>query len=374
MNTDQTFPFYKKLANILICILSTGFLLIYAKALFCPLFFALLLAILLLPMAVFFEKRLAIHHTIASMLPVLILIVVISLLAYMVSAQFINLIRSWSLFKKQLDLSYIQMQNWIVDHFNISAGSQDNFVHNAESKLVERRGRIAATAVMSATSFLLFVVLLLFDTFFILLYRRLLFTFLVSIFKNRQHDLLYDITDRVQLTIRKYLVGLLIEMAIVSALCTIAFWLIGVKYALFLGLMTGIFNVVPYIGIYSSFVISAFITFATTTIASKVLLLAGAIVAIHLIDANILLPFVVGYWSRINAFATVLGLVAGAIVWGIPGIILSIPANAILRIIFERVDNLKPLGALLGPEHRRGKTRKAGGKETGHGPRFNASQ
>jgi putative permease len=361
MDRDKTFPFYKKLANILICILAIGFIVIYAKVLFCPLIFALLISILLLPLSLFFERRLKLNHVLACILPVLTLIAGIGLVSYLVSAQVVNLIRSWSLFKHELEISFIQLQNWVTYHFNIDGDRQSAFLQNTVSKIMEHRGKIAFQVLFSFSSFLLFIVLFVFDTFFILFYRRLLFRFLVAIFKDGQKEVIYEIVDKVQLTIRKYLIGLLIEMAIVSTLCSIAFWLIGIKYALFLGLMTGIFNVVPYIGIYSSFIISAFVTFTTTAVVSKVILLAVTLIVVHLLDANIILPFVVGHWSRINAFATVIGLVSGAIIWGIPGTILSIPINAILRIIFERVDNLKPFGAVLGPEPS-DKTRKTTGR------------
>ena len=69
---------------------------------------------------------------------------------------------------------------------------------------------------------------------------------------------------------------------------------------------------------------------------------------IHLVDSNFLLPTIVGSKVKLNAFVTFLGLLLGEMIWGLSGMFLSIPIMAILKIIFDRVDDLKPWGYLLG--------------------------
>jgi predicted PurR-regulated permease PerM len=64
----------------------------------------------------------------------------------------------------------------------------------------------------------------------------------------------------------------------------------------------------------------------------------------------VLLPVIVGSKVRINAFITVLGVIIGEAVWGIPGTFLAIPIIAIAKIIFDRVESLKPWGMLFGDE------------------------
>ena len=68
----------------------------------------------------------------------------------------------------------------------------------------------------------------------------------------------------------------------------------------------------------------------------------------HLIDSNILLPLIVGSKVRINAFITLLGVVVGEMIWGIPGMFLSIPVIAIAKIIFDRIESLQALGSFIG--------------------------
>ena len=161
---------------------------------------------------------------------------------------------------------------------------------------------------------------------------------------------MHDIIEQVQFIIRKYIIGLLLEMLIVAGFISLVFTLLGVKYALLLGVMTGILNLIPYLGIFTALAISALIAFATATSASSVIWVVLTIFGTHIVDANVLLPVIVGSKVKINAMITVMGVVIGELIWGIPGMFLSIPVIAVLKIIFDRVEAMKPWGLLLGED------------------------
>jgi putative permease len=154
----------------------------------------------------------------------------------------------------------------------------------------------------------------------------------------------------VQYIIRKYIIGLLLEMAIVATVLCLVFWLLGIKYAILLGIITGLFNIIPYIGIFTALIFSVVVTFATAAATTKILLVIAAVVVMHLIDSNVLLPIIVGSKVKINGQITLLGVIVGGMMWGIPGMFLSIPVIAIAKIIFDRVESLQPWGLLLGDE------------------------
>jgi predicted PurR-regulated permease PerM len=138
-------------------------------------------------------------------------------------------------------------------------------------------------------------------------------------------------------------------MAIVATLTCVALEIIGVKYAFLLGLITGILNVIPYVGIFISLLLSVVVTFATAD-AGQVLFVAIAMACIHLIDGNYIMPKIVGSKVKLNTLTAVLGLVVGEMMWGITGMFLSIPVIAIAKVIFDRVDGLKPWGMVLGED------------------------
>jgi predicted PurR-regulated permease PerM len=174
--------------------------------------------------------------------------------------------------------------------------------------------------------------------------------FLISVFLEKNSLVVHDIIEKVQQILRKYITGLFIEMCIVSVVVCFALWALGIKYALLLGLITGLFNIIPYIGIFTAMLISVLITFATAAAAGKVFLVLTTLVITHLVDSNILLPAIVGSKVKINPLITVLGVVLGEMLWGVSGMFLSIPVIAVLKIIFDRIDSLKPWGILLGEQ------------------------
>ncbi len=186
-------------------------------------------------------------------------------------------------------------------------------------------------------------------TFFILNYRRILFRFLTSVFDEQHKEKVSDIVSRIQYIIKKYITGLFLQMIIVTLIMILVLWALGIKYFVLLGLISGIFNIIPYIGIFTALLISALITFATAG-AAKMLIVIVAFVAVHAVDGNILMPLVVGSKVKINALFAFIGIIVGEMIWGISGMFLCIPYMAMLKVIFERIDQLKPWGILLGGE------------------------
>lgn len=202
---------------------------------------------------------------------------------------------------------------------------------------------------MSLSSLLLLLLFSFLYTFFILFHRRLILRFLVNSFKKKHSSVVYEIVYQIQYIIKRYIVGLFLQMLIVTLLTCTAFYFIDVKYTFLLGLITGIFNIIPYIGIFTALIITVLITFATSTV-THVLFVIVALVLIHAVDGNYIMPKIVGSKVQINTLIALIGLVLGEMLWGITGMFLSIPMIAIMKVIFDRVPELKPWGLLLGDE------------------------
>ncbi|WP_018612168.1 AI-2E family transporter [Segetibacter koreensis] len=343
-------PFYTKLAMILISLIALGFIFIVGKKILSPLIFSFLFAISLLPLAGFFETKLKLPRSAASGLSVILLLLFISLILYVVGSQISDLAKDWPLFKEAFSDTINQMQNWVTVKFHIDVNKQMAYIHSETQRMLAESAGVIGATVISLSSVLLFLVFVMIDTFFLLFYRRLIIKFLVAVFTEENSTTVYDIVAQVEYIIRKYILGLLLEMGIVAAVCCVAFLLIGVKYAILLGLITGLFNIIPYIGIFTSLVLSTIITIGTAASTTKIILVIATIVAMHLVDSNILLPVIVGSKVKINALITVIGVIVGEMFWGIPGMFLSIPVIAISKVVFDRIESMKPWGMLLGDE------------------------
>jgi putative permease len=354
----RSFPFYHKLAAVLVCLVAIGYLVIQGKELLSPLIFSCLFSILLLPLASFMESKWHFRRGLASAFSVLLLLFVVAGIVYIVGVQMSDLADDWPQFKMQLNNSLSSIQHWIALKFHINATKQLTYVKSAASNVLASGTAVVGVTIVSLSSIFLFFVFTFIYTLFFLTYRRIIMHFLISVFLEENSLVVHDIVEQVQQILRKYITGLFIEMCIVSVVVCLALWALGIKYALLLGLITGLFNIIPYIGIFTATLISVLITFATAAAAGKVFLVLITLVITHLVDSNILLPAIVGSKVKINPLITVLGVVLGEMIWGVSGMFLSIPVIAVLKIIFDRIDSLKPWGILLGEQEKTSHSKK----------------
>lgn len=343
-------PFYERLALILIGLVVLGYLIVEGKELLDPLMFGFLFAILLLPLANFFERKLRMPRSISSFLSVVLLVGVVAAVLYLVGAQISRLTADWPMLKNQLSQSIDDVSVWVEGTFKIDLNNQKTMVDDTAKKILSSGTQVITTTFGAVSSLMLFYVFIMIFTFFILFYRRLLYQFVLKVFNGDHGPVVNDITQNIQSILRQYILGLLFEMIIVAAIACTAFWMIGIKYAVLLGLIVGLFNIIPYLGIFTALVLSVLITFATGPVSNTVAV-AVSIVIIHAVDANLLLPTVVGSKVRLNALITFLGVILGEMLWGLSGMFLSIPVIAIFKIIFDRIESTKPWGYLLGGDY-----------------------
>ena len=342
-------PFYTRLAHILICIICLFYIAIIGRTLLAPLIFALLFSLLLLPLSVFLENRFGMSRALSSFLALISLIVAIGGIMTILGSQLTALAQDWPAFKKQVLDATSALQQWISLKFHVDSAQQVSYITDSATEALNTGTTLIGHTLLSVSSIVFFLLFIFLYTFFILLHRRLLLRFIVSLFDEKDSVVVYDIVSQIQYIVKKYIAGLFLQMLIVTMLACIAFWIIGVKYGFLLGLITGIFNLIPYVGILTALLLAVLITFATAT-STHILFVITAILMIHLIDGNYIMPKIVGSKVKINTLIALIGLVIGEMVWGITGMFLSIPVIAIVKVIFDRVDGLKSWGMVLGDD------------------------
>lgn len=346
---NKDLPFAAKLACILISIICLGYLLTLGKVVLAPLFLACLLAMLFEPFARLLEKKLKFSRGLSSLSSVSVVLLFLLGLGYFIGDQVSSFSEDIPQLKDQSVHVFHGLQDWVNDRFTINIEKQFEYLQQGADRLLVSSGMILGfTFTFFSSSLGFFVFFLLFFT-FILNYRRILHTFILQVFSDEHRVQVKEVVSEIQRIIKSYVTGVFIQIAIVSTLAFIALTVLGVKYALLLGVLTGLLNVIPYIGISLSLLISCFIAFATST-PITCLYVAIAYIGIHAIDGNIIIPFIVGSKVKINALFSFIGIIVGEQLWGIAGMFLCIPALAIIKIIFERIEHLQPWGTLLGNE------------------------
>lgn len=343
-------PFYVKLACVLISILLLGYLAKIGDTILVPMILGLLFSLLLIPLSNFMEQKLRFPRTLAGIISVLLFFGILGYGLFLLASQLTLLKEDFPAFKQQIMDGVDKLQGWVSLQFGIKHQEQMEFINKTASKSVDSGTLFLGTALVSLSSlFILFVFTFLY-TFFLLIYRGHIVKFLLFVNRIEDRPIVVDVIMQVQYVVKKYLIGLLIQMSLVSLLVFIVLSIIGVKYSLLLALITGVFNVLPYVGIFSSILIISILTFATSSL-THVILVILALIIVHVIDSNFIVPKIVGSKVKVNSLFAMLSIIIGEMIWGISGMFLAIPILAIVKIVMDRIRELKPWGFLLGEEH-----------------------
>jgi predicted PurR-regulated permease PerM len=348
----ENIPFPRSI-KITAVMLSTALLLVfiyYAQNILIPLLLSLIFAILLRPVVVFFNTRLRFPNVIAVLIVVVLFIIVISGVVFFVSWQIADVANDWKTIQRNLTIHYLNMQIWITKHLHLSQISQQTYLEQLPASAMSGTGGMLDKTINSLTEIVLIITLTPIYIFLMLLYRNLFVKFLSKIISKTNAFVVADILHEVKIVIQSYVTGLLIETAVVAFLTTGGLMLLGVPYAVLLGIITALLNLIPYIGIMIASFVTILAALANTSSLSVVIGVLAMSIVVQFIDNNILIPRIVGNKVRINALVSMLAVIIGGTIAGIPGMFLAIPLIAIIKVVFDRIESLSPFGYLMGDD------------------------
>lgn len=349
MESRGPLPFYAKFSLNLLTIVIIGAMIYLGQSILMPICFAIVLAFLLLPANNWLVKK-GFPQVASMLLSIFIAVALISALVYFLSSQVAGFIDDLPKIKQNLSHHLSTVQQWVRDNFNVSRRDQQKAVDSAAADIRSTGPGMLGSTVLSAASAIIVIVLLPIYTFLILYYRQLIKRFFVDIFAERHRSKVEEVLFESRIIIQSYMVGLLLEMAIVTVLNWLGFFIIGIHYAIFLALLAAILNMIPYIGMLIAGITVMIITLTSSNHLADVIWVAVALTIVQFIDNNILMPYVVSSKVKINALVSIIGVLVGGAIAGVSGMFLSIPGIAIMKSIFDRVDELKPWGMILGDD------------------------
>ena len=350
MNNFVRLPFYAKLASVLVAITIIFTILYVGKGVLIPLIMALLFAILVRPVSVFFRRKLRFPNALASIITVTLFVVFILGILTFISVQIGNFSEDWETIEKNITIHIANLQNFVQESFGFDEIEQKNFISNATSESKSSLTGMVTNFILSFSDTLFNLAMIPIYMFLFLLYQNHLITFLSKLVGEGDQESLKKILFEIKTTVQSYLFGVLIQITIIATLTTIGLTIIGVQHALLLGVITGILGLIPYLGNILACVITIF---ATLTGSPDLNLILGVLVittVVQVIDNNITVPLIVSSKVEINAFASIIGIFIGGMLAGIAGMFLAIPIIAILKVIFDNVPSLEPWGYLIGDD------------------------
>jgi predicted PurR-regulated permease PerM len=318
-----------------------------AQSIIVPLVFAVIIAVVMHPVVNFFV-RLHMNRIVAISLSLLITILIILAIGMLLYSQASKFSESWPALVEKFTQAFNQTIKWSSGYFDISPKKIHAWINETKADFFSNSGTAIGQTLMSVGSGLVVLFLIPVYIFLILFYEPLLLDFIRKLFGEQNQGQVSEIVFKTKKVIQSYLVGLVIEAAIVAVLEIAALLILGIEYAILLGILGALLNAIPYIGGLVAVALPMMVALATKDSAWYAVYILVIYYIIQLIDNNYIVPKIVASKVKINALFSVIVVIAGNALWGVPGMFLSIPLLAIIKLIFDHVEPLKPWGFLLG--------------------------
>ncbi len=342
----------QKAVYILLFLFLLFVILRYARTFFVPLAFGALFAMLLLPITVKLEKK-GWNKVLAILVSILVLLVLFGGIASLLAWQISDMAQNASEIEKNLNEKINQMRSFLASSLGISQQEQQKMLQNQKSFSQKAAANfsslLSAFAGVLTNSLLALIYIFLFQFF-----RTHLQNFVLKLVPAAQKQKAVKAIEESRKVAQKYMTGLALMIVGLWIMYSIGFSIVGVKNFFFFAVLCGILEIIPFVGNLTGTLITMLASVAQGGDISMVIGIGITYALVQFFQSYVLEPLVVGEEVNINPLFTIAGIVAGEFVWGIPGMILAIPAMGITKIICDNVEGLKPYGFLLGSERKKG--------------------
>ena len=322
----------------------TGVILYFGKSLFIPLFFGLLVAIIMYPACKWLEQK-GWLKSIAIGAVLGIVTIIFATLLWLLIWQLQLFRQDLPGLTQKLETNLPVLQTWIERNFGFSITWQNDFLQNSAS--VNNISNLLKGTLNNTINTLFYLVIVpVFSALF--LYHRRTFVRYLQLIAGREY--LHQLSSILRQTTHTYfnfIKGMLMVYVVVGILNSIGLMALGIKHAILFGMLTAIMTIIPYIGI----IVSALLPITVAWITKDSIWYPIGVIAVfafvQYLEANVIFPMIVGTQLNVSTWATLVAFIAGGILWGVAGMILFIPFVAILKIVADNVEDWKPLDILL---------------------------
>lgn len=328
--------------KIVLCFLVIGGL-YFAKEFLMPLAIGAVLATLFLPFCKWMESH-KVPRSLAVFICMLVLITAIIGVGTLLGWQLAALNKDITLIKQKVVDTAENIQQYVFSNFGVSRVQQIQIIKDQQDAITSIISVFAGSVFYVLSNFVLMLVYM----FLLLYYRTHIKKFMLQLSPVEQQHEMEHVIYRATNVSQQYLVGLAKMIVCLWIMYSIGFGILGVKNFIFFAILCGLLEIIPFIGN----ITGTTITVLVALVNGADLALVGGIVitygVVQLIQGWVLEPLILGPQVKINPLFTIVALVLGEIVWGIPGIILAIPLTAIFKIVCDHIESLKPFGFLIG--------------------------
>lgn len=331
--------------------LYTIILLYFGRPLFVPLFVALLISFILYPLCSWQERH-KIPKGLAILLSLsLFTILFLSILALLTN-QFLEFMTMWPQLTIKLSTLVQNIDVWISSSkFNFFIDDHEGLAGRLTQYVAEYILPMIPKTLYSSSVSLVLLLLIPAYSALILYYRDVLVAFLYSVFPSSYKHIIQVILPDVIKTYFNFIKGMGLVYLIVGVLNSIGLALIGIPNPIFFGFMASVLTFIPYVGITMGALMPITVSWLVYDSIYYPLGVIVVFVVVQILEANIIFPLAVSGELKINALMTLIVIIGGGIVWGALGMVLFLPFAAILKLIADQIESMRPIAILLGTKN-----------------------
>lgn len=337
----------KNASYLLIVIIGGGFLLLQGRSLLFPFLFAIFFSFLLIPLEKWLFKK--INKKVVSIVGSLLIVLgIVGGLGFIFGYQLINIVSDMNSIQDQLKQGIEEIVMFIdtnVPYVDMPADPQS--MNDLIASIVQAPVQFVGSGISSSAGFLFNATLTLIYTIFLLIYKDAFKDFIMIQFAKDKRDEISSIISQSVEMIQHYLMGMVTVVIILAFLNTIGLLLIGVEHAIFWGVLAAFLVIIPYIGTTLGGLLPFLYSLATYEYTWQPMAVVIMYIVIQQIEGNFITPKIVGSSVRINPFFALIGIVILGSLMGLGGIVLAIPMMAILKLVADSIDFLKPVALLM---------------------------
>src|SRR5437764_3903497 len=321
----------------------------YAAGVVITLLFSILLAYFLDPAVEFLEKF-RLPRTVGAMVMVLVFTAVMAAVGYGLWTRLSDFSADWPRYSRLLENVATAVQGKIqgiagqVSQIAPTEGSAPGAgapVGEGMMRALIFRGIGSLYALFLEITFMPFLV------FFMLAEKRQVWHGTLQLFPASRRTPVKETLEDVRDVLRDYLAGMTVVTFLVIAASSLFFWARGMEFPILTGIVSGLLNMVPYIGAVLAWLPAFLIALSKWSSFGQFAFIAAVLITIHLLGLNLVAPKLVGHRVRLNAVAITISLLFWGWVWGGMGLVLAIPITATLRVICDHTESWKPIGRWL---------------------------
>ena len=324
---------------------------VVARSILIPISFALLISFILLPFANRFEKW-GVSRMFAALFAILTTVLLLGGGIYLLSTQIVSIASEFSNFQEKIITVFAETTAWLNSNMNIVPNlEKDELMDQLKNRLNQSSGSLVQQTFSGSAGFLAGLIATIIFTFLFLIYREGFKQTIILYFPEEKRERAFKMLKSIQMVGQKYLVGVILIVIIIGLINSFALLIIGIDYPFFFGFLAAILAIIPYVGttVGSTIVVLyAFMTYDSLWIPIAVTITFWFI---QVVESNFLSPKIVGGTLKVNALAAIISIIVGATIWGVAGMILFLPITAMLKVICQEYEELKPIALFLGEQN-----------------------